>query len=99
MESGERSFLDRCEACDSRIPAGADWCAVCWAPAPRDERRDRPQTVAPPPSVVRTPSRRRSGALTFGLKGRIAITAVVALVGLGGMLFFLLVGGTLVKKP
>ena len=91
VESGERSFLDRCEACDSWIPAGADWCVVCWAPAPRAaERRERPQTVAPPPSVVRTPSRRRSGALTFGLKGRIAITAVVALVGLGGMLFFLL---------
>ena len=39
---------------------------------------------------MRTPSRRRAGALTFGLKGRIAITAVVALIGLGGMLFFLL---------
>jgi hypothetical protein len=91
LESGERSFLDRCEACDSWIPAGAEWCVVCWTPAPRAaERREHPLSAAPLPSVVRAPSRRREGALTFGLKGRIAITVVVVVIGVAGMLFFLL---------
>ena len=39
---------------------------------------------------MRTPSRRREGALTFGLKGRIALTAVVLLIGVAGVLIFLL---------
>jgi hypothetical protein len=91
VESGARSLPDRCEACGSSIPAGAEWCVVCWAPAPSAaERREHPLAVAPPEPVVRTPSRRREGALTFGLKGRIALTAVVVLVGAAGLLFFLL---------
>jgi hypothetical protein len=39
---------------------------------------------------VRAPSRSREGALTFGIKGRIVITVLVALVGAAGASSFLI---------
>lgn len=49
-----------------------------------------PLSVGLPPPVVRAGSRTREGALTFGIKGRVVITTVVALVGVIGMSLFLI---------
>jgi hypothetical protein len=91
VASGDRSPLDRCATCDSRLPAGADWCGLCLARVPRTPANlPHPLLVAVPPPVARAPSRTKEGALSFGLTGRIAITLVLAVVGVAGLLFFLI---------
>jgi hypothetical protein len=91
VASGDRSPLDRCATCDSRLPADADWCGLCLARVARaPDIPAHPLAVGLPPPVARAPSRTREGALTFGIKGRLVITAVVALVGVAGALFFLI---------
>jgi len=91
VESGGGSLLERCEACDSRIPAGADWCGLCLTRVTRAPQQPaHPNAVGLPPPVAREASRTREGALTFGIKGRLVITIAVVLVGAIGMSLFLI---------
>jgi len=91
VASGDRSPLDQCETCGSRLPADADWCGLCLARvarAPADPQH--PLAVGLPPPVARAPSRTREGTLTFGIKGRLMITMIVALLGVVGALLSLI---------
>ena len=91
VESGGRSLLERCEACDSRIPDGAEWCGLCLTRVPRAPKSPAPPLAeAAPPPVAREGSRTREGALTFGITGRVVITILVVLVGAGGLSLFLI---------
>jgi hypothetical protein len=91
VASVDRSPLEQCEQCGSRLPADAEWCGLCLARVPRaPDAPAHPLAVGTPPPVARAPSRRREGALTFGITGRIVITVIVALVGVGGLLLFLI---------
>ena len=77
--------------CDSRIPAGAEWCGLCLTRVPRaPQNPQHPLAVAVAPPVARESSRTREGALTFGIKGRLVITILVGLVGLIGLSLFLI---------
>jgi hypothetical protein len=91
VESGGRSLLEQCEACNARIPDGAEWCGLCLTRVPRGPKNPaHPLAVAAPPPVARAGSRTREGALTFGIKGRLVITILVGVVGAVGLSLFLI---------
>jgi hypothetical protein len=70
-----------CRNCGTALPADVRWCSMC-SEAVR-EFHPRPVTETPfvgtPSHVVRT-SRWRASDLTFGPRGRLAVTAIVFIV-------------------
>lgn len=73
-----------CRSCGATLPADVRWCLRCYAPATELTPRAPLHTggVANTPRPTEVTSRTKASATTFGLAGRIAVTAVLGLVTL-----------------
>lgn len=58
----------RCPRCSAHVPAGAQWCSLCYADLREGERRDSPD-AAPDPTSPIEPAR-RTGASGGGRHAR-----------------------------
>jgi len=88
---GTKPSVDTCWSCGAQLSPDADWCGLCYAPvrkaadkpgAPEDEERaGSGREPLPEATPVPQVSIWRSGPTSFGIAGRVLVTALIVLAG------------------
>lgn len=75
----------RCSNCNAELSTTAEWCSQCLTPVKASGQHEPSDRSEPEPLVMKPPeySAVRKGPYSFGIVGKLVITAVVVLIGLG----------------